>query len=61
VKKAKNTKGRIWIGELKTKKAIENKEINKGTENPIEGEKVKEKSIHMTELFFCVFAEKGKP
>jgi len=35
-KKAKNTKGRIWIGELKTKKAIENKGINKSIENLIE-------------------------
>ena len=49
---------RIWIGELKTKKALENKEINKGTENPIEGKKVKVKSIHMTELFFLRFRGK---
>lgn len=39
MKKAKNTKGRIWIGELNTKEAMENKEINKGTENPIEGKR----------------------
>jgi len=43
MKKAKNTKERIWIGELKTKKAMGNKGINKGTEYPVEGEKVKAK------------------
>ena len=41
-KKAKNTKGRIWIGGLKTKKAMENKGINEGAETPI-GEKMKVK------------------